>query len=552
MRLELPTGVGRGALDAWALQEGARLVDIWAARRGAPRRVVYAWPDGSLVTLCESDDRRWIELAGHDVEPLAERARAMLDAYGGPPEREPELPERPRLVSSVLARRHAREGTEESTVILHEWHSNLVLAIDEDSFAALELADGTRDRDALCLALARRGLYRGEADLVQLLEELHGQGVLTDGLEMPSPAAPVEAPSPSLDRPLDVLPGFTLVCDGSGSCCRFYGSVAFTPRDAAHARVVAEDLRLPIAHDALFTPLRGAQLEPDGTRAVALIDGRCAFLEHDGRCGIHRRAGAEAKPFPCRFYPAMLMDDGTSVRVSLGPECACIFASVGRTDGEPLVPTSARTLADLEPGIRVMHVPDPVPLSATRTAARAELAAWSRALVETCEEGDAVAFAWALADALPHEGLALETLARARSAAPPHARTVAPWIAALSARAAAAAEAQESWRSASDLSRRVARWIADALAQARLSELLAGPPDAASERFYLRALAHGHRLSVEGRTLSHGLRDRATRLLAARAMARVPGLEDTSAPYPLALLEAAMRNLGIAGYADAL
>jgi hypothetical protein len=83
------------------------------------------------------------------------------------------------------------------------------------------------------------------------------------------------------------------------------------------------------------------------------------------------------------------------------------------------------------------------------------------------------------------------------------------------------------------------------------SALLAAA-DPGAERFYLRALAHGHRLAIEGRTLEHGLRDRAARMLAARAMARVPAPRDQSARYPLALLEAAMRNLGIAGYADAL
>jgi lysine-N-methylase len=385
---------------------------------------------------------------------------------------------------------------------------------------------------------------------VQLLVELHAVGVLTDGLEVPAPAAPVAAPSTPLDRPLEVLPDFTLACDGRGSCCRFYGSVAFGALDAAHARVVASSMRLPLAPSQLFTPLTGAQLDTGSPRAVALIDGRCAFLEGDGLCGIHRRAGAEAKPFPCRFYPAMSIDDGSSVRVSLGPECACIFASVGRLDGEPLVPRAARTLGDLGPEVRVMQVPDPVPLTATRTAARAELAAWSRALVSQLTTGDALAVAWALADALASDGLSIETIDAALAAEPPSAEALAPWVGALTERAAAAAEAQESWRSASDLSRQVARWMADALAHASIRALRAEPADPASERFYLRALAHGHRLSVEGRTLEHGLRDRATRLLAARAMARVPGPDDTSAPYPLALLEAAMRNLGIAGYAD--
>ena len=109
------------------------------------------------------------------------------------------------------------------------------------------------------------------------------------------------------------------------------------------------------------------------------------------------------------------------------------------------------------------------------------------------------------------------------------------------------ADTHEGWRGASDLSRAVARWIAEALAVA--SPDLA-PVDPGAERFYLAALAFGHRLAIEGRPLAHGLRDRAARLLAARAMTKVAPPDDTSSAHPLALLEAAMRNLGIAGYMD--
>lgn len=552
MRLELAPGIGRATLDAWALEEGAQLVDILPARGERERRVVYALADGSLVALLEpADAARRLELSGHDPEGLAARIGARLATLpvGPEPSREA-LPERPRLRSSVHVRRHAESRDATSKVILHEWRSDLVLEIDEASLRALEAADGTRDLDALCLALARRGDYRGEADLVQLLEELGALGVLSDGLDVPAPAPPVSAPRTPLQRPLDVLEGFTLVCDGGGSCCRLYGSVAFAPRDVLRARLAAENMALPLEPERLFTPLAGAQREDDGACAVALVDGRCAFLEGDGRCGLHRRGGPRAKPAPCRLYPTMLMDDGTSVRVSLGPECACVFASLGRSDGAPLVPEGARTLADLGPDVRVMHVPDPVPLTASRTASRVELVDWSRALQPRLERADAVAFVWALADALRDGGLSLEGLERARAAPAPSAARVEPWLAALSAGAEATAESQERWRSDSDLSRRVARWMADALASARAEDLLVGAADAEAERFYVRALAHGHRLALDGRTLEHGLRDRATRMLAARAMARSSGLDDTSRRYPLALVEAAMRALGITGYAD--
>jgi lysine-N-methylase len=464
---------------------------------------------------------------------------------------EPPFPDRPRLSPEVHARLHVVDG--EPKVILHEWRTGTILEIDVPSFRALAEADGTRDLDSLCLALAKEGIYHGESDLVQLLTELHAAEVLVDGLSVPRAPPPVASPETPPERPLEVLADFELACDGSGSCCRFYGSVAFSRLDALKARLVAERLRLPILADEVFTPIAGAQMG-DGMRAVAQVDGRCAFLESDARCGLHREAGPEAKPLACRFYPASLVDDGVAVRVSLAPECACVFASIGER-GDPLVPRGARTYAEIDPEARTIHLPDPVPLDIARTASRAELRAWSAHLCAHLERHpiDAPALAWKLAELVASEGLAIEVLDRALAdREPPEATEIAPWLRALSEHAIVAAQTHESWRSASDLSRRTARWIADALVDVKVEDLLAFDlRDEAAERFYLRALAHAHRLALEGRPLAHGLRDRAVRLLAARAMSMRHALpEDPAARYPLALLEAAIRNLGMAGYAD--
>ena len=454
------------------------------------------------------------------------------------------LPERPRLASSVSARLHVVDG--ETKVILHDVRRELVVEIDERSWQVLGEADGTRDLDALVLASARRGLFETEAHLVQLLEELNEAGVLEDGLAAPIVRAPVEVPITPLDRPLEPLPHFALTCDGSGSCCRFYGSVGFTSVEALRARVVAEEMVLPIPIERAFTPLRGAQLD-DEPRAVALVDGRCLFLEDD-LCGLHARGGPSSKPFPCRFYPAMLMDDGVCVRVSLGPECACIFDSLDASGGEPLVPTEARFVRDLPPDAALMRVPDPVPLSRMKTASPRDLHEWSARVGDALatRDLDAVAFAWSLAGAVREGDLELPELSS------PSVAALAPWWDALARRSRDAAAAGTGWRSASDLSRRVAEWIANALATVELEDALVAPHDARAERFYLRALTHGHRLAIEGRPLDHGLCDRAARLVAARAMGAVEPPADVSARWPLALLEAAMRNLGLAGYGDEL
>lgn len=452
-------------------------------------------------------------------------------------------PERPRLADWVQARMHVAGGLVK--VILHDVSAGRIMEIAPDDWRVLEHADGTRDLDGLVLACAKGGRHVREADIVQLLGELHAAGVLMDGLAPPALEVPVPVPLTPDDLPLDVLPDFALVCDGRGSCCRFYGSVAFQPAEALRARALASDMDRRGLDDAhLFLPVHGSEaIDPNELLAVAQVDGRCFFLDDETLCGIHRRAGVEAKPFACRAYPATFVDDGVALRVSLGPECACIFASVGTEGGDPLVPVHARTRGDLDPRIGVMHVPDPVPLGATKTATREALHGWSRALHDRLRgfDGDAARLVWALARQVEVDGLSSVVIA------PAALDGIEPWLVALRTRAALVADTHEGWRGASDLSRAVARWIAEALL---VVDPDLAPVDPGAERFYLAAMAFGHRLVVEGRPLAHGLRDRAARLLAARAMARVAPPDDTSAAHPLALLEAAMRNLGIAGYMD--
>lgn len=552
-RVRLAPGTGRDAIDEVAEALGWALVNVHAAGGDAPRRVYWASADGEALIIGAEGEAGWcLDVSGHDPDGVIDALGARL---GGVREPAPSgertasraLPVRPRLSERVHAVRHLVDG--ELKVVLHDFGAGVIAVIDEPRWRVLALADGSRDLDALCLASAREDLYGGEAGLRELLEGLDDAGLLTDGLKAPPRPAPVAAPARQDGRPLEVLPGFSLVCDGRGSCCRFYGMIAFSAGEARRARVVGEDLPLPLPLDALFTPLSGAQLGEEVTHVVAQADGRCVFLEGDGRCGLHRVAGAEAKPYPCRTFPATFVDDGAAVRVSVGPECACVFRSAGRTDGAPLVPAGARVFADV-PSAPVTWLADPFPVDATRTADRAALRAYSSRLVEALEEVDDLPrAAFRLAAELRRFGLDPARVLTIDE--PPDLARIDAWLGALATHAEQAAERYARLRSGTDLSRRVARWIADALVDVSASALLALPADLSSERFYLRALAFGHRLAVEGRPLAHGLFDRGVRILASRAMARAP-LEDTAAEVPLGLLEAALRNLSLNGYADEL
>ena len=156
------------------------------------------------------------------------------------------LPARPRLASHVLPRRHVVDGDER--VVLHDLGTGRLVQIGPREWGLLAAADGTRDLDGIVLAAAREGAHARAAALEGFLAQLHQAGMLEDGVEeAPSPAVMAEGEAESRDdpaaRPLVPLPGFGLHCDGSGSCCRFYGTVIFGPVEAARARALLPMVR---------------------------------------------------------------------------------------------------------------------------------------------------------------------------------------------------------------------------------------------------------------------------------------------------------------------
>jgi lysine-N-methylase len=248
------------------------------------------------------------------------------------------------------------------------------------------------------------------------------------------------------------------------------------------------------------------------------------------------------------------VDDGERVRVSIGVECPCVLASVGREGGAPLVEPGARTRGDLGPGVRVVELPAEIPVARGRTAPRAALAAWSRIVAgEDPGEGDAVARLWSLAGAIEGDGLD-EAAARRALAAPelPAVPELEAWTAALAARAKARVESAETWRSARDRSLRASRWIAAAAEALRepggvVAALGAGERFRGDEAFFVRASLHGHHLAGE-LPLGTALRDRAVRLLLARALGDGMPADDPGHAHPIALVEAMMRGHGLGAY----
>lgn len=490
------------------------------------------------------------------------------------------LPARPRLADHVLVRRY-HDGAEE-LVVLHDIERRGLVRIGPREWTLLSCADGTRDLEGIVLAAARLGAHVRAPALRAFLEQLHAAGLIAgDADEGGSATGGAGAPSASgeglatpADRPLDPLPGFLLTCDGTGSCCRIYASVLASAEETARARAA-----LPHVLDGgscperAFTPERGSVAQ--GAYAIALVEGRCAYLEPGGRCGIHAAQGEAAKPLGCRVFPASFTDDGERVRVSVAVECACVLASVGRTDGAPLVPPEVRVRGDLDEAVYVEVLPDRIALTARASASRSELVAWSRAVLAGLDESGDRAVPerlWALARALEADGpsarAAKRALARPVALCPGE---LAPWLDALASTAAKRATEDAAWRSERDLARLATKWV-EAASRTSIASMAAaaegaGVEDArarpASEAFYVRALVHGHRVAARGRSLAASLRDRAIRVLVARAMsaaiARAPacgagfeGAVDPACRHPLALVEAMLRGHGLGVYAAAL
>ena len=453
------------------------------------------------------------------------------------------LPTRPRLADHVLVRRHLvtpeAGGEAVETIVLHDTRTAELLRFSARVLGLLTQADGTRDIDGIALAAARAGVLHRRNELRQLLEELHGRGLLVDGIDAPVPVA--DAPAPP-DRPVRALPDFSLQCDGSGTCCRQYSSIAFTDEEARRARTFVPILRggsLP--PERVFLPLAG--LTPPGpephAHAVAMIDGACAYLGDEGRCAIHAAGGLEAKPRPCAIYPATFVDDGAAVRVSIKVECVCVANSLdagGASGAAPLVSAEVRRVADLDPAVSVRVLPAQIAIDrAGAFLTRVAYVAWADGFFPRIPGVPDIARTFVSEAAALGAGTATDLL---------------PLVDAFHARASAAAATADEWRGSRDAARIGRRRVATA-AKVLLDRLHAAPDDLprctdpALETLYARATIFGHHLVGEGsRTLVDALRDRAVRILVARAMPP-SGRRDS-----LPLVEAMTRGHGLDRYVD--
>jgi lysine-N-methylase len=469
----------------------------------------------------------------------------------------PTSPLRPVLLPHVLARRHI--ASDVRLVVLHDTERLTHHRVSERTWAVLAAMDGTRDVEGLVAHASQQGFGATLEEVTDLVRDLAENGLIGEREEAAARALlPSAPPAAACDptRPVRQLPGFRLSCDGSGSCCRFYPSIAFSPLDAARARA-----HQPAVLDGgmdeprVFLPMAG---HARSMLAVTLVDGRCAFLQGDLGCGIHRASGPDQKPLGCRTYPARFVDDGEAIRVTPWLECACVFTSGAGTarGGELLVGEQVQTRAELDPAFFIEALPAEIPVSSSRRASRAEVARWSDAVFDASMTGDGVAAFVALSVALEKHGL--DAAASRDALATPARPERTSFDAALAAfQPHIERFAAETWRAQNDLVRATATALASAstLAASLAEDLLQGPgTQAAAERFYMRGVLFGHQLvQPKGlRSMSLLAFDRAFRMLLGRSLAVVASLAELSDPafaWPVGLVDSTMRGYGLSLYA---
>ncbi len=495
------------------------------------------------------------------------------------------VPSRPRLASHVLPRRHVIDGDER--IILHDQARNEVLQIGPREWGVLAAADGTRDVEGIVVAARRDGALARTSAVRQLLQTLTERGMVVAGepAERAEPTTvdaagersrPREEPTQAdarderssgmtgaderssgvtgvdpRSKPLVPVPGPPLRCNGAGTCCRLYGTVMMSRPELRRVQSLLPKWRVgPVPPERWGMPVRGS--EPGRVVASVARDGACGFLQDDGLCAVHRAGGAEAKPWGCRAFPRIYVDDGVSVHVSVKPECPCVIAPTDG-DAEPVLDPSYTDAGSLPSLVVVDTLPDMIEVTRGVWAPRAEVRTWFARVADREAPIDAAATAWALADGLS-EGQWVEV--EAWSAKPPNASVVMPWIEALHRRAQARADEHAAWRSASDLVRRssaavalVTRLLGEPEALAEALDQPAPHPD--HEARFWQAGVHAYRWAGRG-AMVRALRDDAVRLWVARSLPLlwVEADGDPDLRAPLALVEALLRAHGVGAYVD--
>ena len=148
-------------------------------------------------------------------------------------------------------------------------------------------------------------------------------------------------------------------CHGCTDCCRGQLLIQLTPEDKQHIEKQGWTKADGVDPGSMILS------EGGHFRLGHQSDGACVFLDPSGRCRIHAKFGADAKPLACRLYPLVIHPAGEKVVVGL--RFSCPSAAANR--GQPLAEQKAeiQKLAECVAPDQFGEIPPPAVLAGPGT-----------------------------------------------------------------------------------------------------------------------------------------------------------------------------------------
>jgi len=295
--------------------------------------------------------------------------------------------ERPRLRPDL----EVLPGRPGEEVILYDPARRTLFELAPEARPLLSLLDGSLTPQEL----ARRLRWRLD-DLWELLDDLADQMLLWDPdqeelLEawrrtgeaedlLLQPILDSRPPPPVTPEMVDVVDEARHTCLGCGACCHYAVPVSPEERRRLEAFPWPEEV-IPPEAGRLFLVRPGVQWgRLEETIATHSNPTRCAFLDPENRCRVHREVGPQAKPFPCRLFPlAYPVLAAGRVLFSLTFECPNLHRTYDT--GELLSERKGELAALASEMEEIYALPERIPLYDGDEIDQAEYLSWEQALL---------------------------------------------------------------------------------------------------------------------------------------------------------------------------
>ena len=295
--------------------------------------------------------------------------------------------ERPRLRPDL----EILPGRPGGEVLLYDPARRSLFELEPEARPVLDLLDGSRTPQELARLLRRR-----LDDILELLDDLADQMLLEDPEQgellaawrrayeeedlLLEPILDGRPPPPITPEMVYVVDDARHACLGCGACCHYAVPVSPEERRLLEAFPWPEEVVPPEA-GRLFLPRPGTQWgRLEETIATQSAPTRCAFLDGEMRCRVHRELGYPAKPFPCRLFPLAypVLMPGRAI-FSLTFECPNLFRTYDA--GEPLSSRREELAALASEMEEIYALPERIPLDGEREIGQAEYLSWEKALL---------------------------------------------------------------------------------------------------------------------------------------------------------------------------